>query len=72
MLTIEKRKVNEKWFLNMIKNKTKFYMWIDTGNCYDLSSGKMKPHTLKGYVQLSQIVRKEFMMLFVEKPDVIA
>jgi hypothetical protein len=63
-----KRIANEKHFLLYIKNNTKLYMWKDMGNCYDMSSGKMKPFTLKGYVELSAIVRKPFMKLFVELP----
>lgn len=43
-------------------------MWKDTGNVYDMSSGKMKPLTLKGYVELAAIVRKGFMDIFVELP----
>jgi hypothetical protein len=67
-MNTEQRKSNEKYFLTLIKQKTQFYMWKDNANCYDLSSGKMKPLTLKGYVELSAIVRKGFMDLFVEMP----
>jgi hypothetical protein len=67
-MNTEQRQANEKFFLQMIKNKTKLYMWKDQGECYDMSSGKMKPYTLKGYVELSAIVRKPFMKLFVELP----
>ena len=44
-------------------------MWKDKCESYTMSSGKMKPYTLKGYVELSQIVRKSFMETFVELPD---
>lgn len=65
----EQRKANEKYFLQLIKNKLKYYTWKDTGNVYDMSSGrKMKPLTMKGYVELSAIVRREFMEIFVEMP----
>ena len=68
-MNIEQRKANEAHFLYYIKNKSKIYMWKDTGNCYDMSSGKMRPYSLKGYVELSAIVRKPFMDLFVELPN---
>jgi hypothetical protein len=69
MLTTSEYQANEKYFLQMMKSKLKFYMWKDKGNCYDLSSGKMKPLTLKGYVDLLEIVRKPFMKLFVILPE---
>ena len=68
-MNTEQRKANEKHFLKYLKDKTKLYMWKDKGNCYDMSSGtKIKPLNLKGYVELSAIVRKPFMKLFVELP----
>ncbi len=63
-----KRITNELYFKRMM-NITKTYMWLDTGNIYDLNDNKMKPKTLKGYVDLSQIVRKEFMDKYVELPE---
>ena len=60
---------NERYFLEMVNEKTKLYIWKDKMECFDMSSGKMKPYTLKGYVELSAIVRKPFMDLFVELPD---
>ena len=63
----EERQANERFFLNMIQ-ATNFFIWKDTGNCYDMSSGKMKPTSIKGYIELSLIVRKPFMKLFVELP----
>jgi len=67
-MNTEQRKANEAHFLQYIKQGTKYYTWKDTGNVYDMSSGKMKPLTLKGYVELSAIVRKGFMDIFVELP----
>lgn len=67
-MNTEQRQANEKYFLQLIKSNTKLYIWKDTGNVYDMSSGKMKSLTLKGYVELSAIVRKPFMKMFVELP----
>ena len=68
-MNIEQRKANEAHFLYYIKNKTKMYTWKDKGNIYDMSSGKMRPYSIKGYVELSAIVRRAFMDLFVELPN---
>lgn len=68
-MNTDQRKANETYFLKLIKAKTMFYMWKDKGECYSMSSGKMKCSTLKGYVELSAIVRKDFMKIFVEAPD---
>jgi hypothetical protein len=67
-MNTEQRQANEKYFVKFIHAKTKLYMWKDNGNCYDMSSGKIKPYTIKGYVELSAIVRKPFMKMFVELP----
>jgi hypothetical protein len=67
MLT-EQCKANERYFLQMLQSNVKFFTWKDEGNCYDLSSGKMRPLTLKGYFELSVIVRPTFMKLFVIPP----
>ena len=67
-MSAEHRQANEEHFFQMIKNKIKLYMWADTGNIYDCSSGKMKPATLKGYEDLTTIVRRPFIDLFVEMP----
>jgi len=69
MLPVEQCKANEKYLLQMLQsNRIKYYIWKDEGNCYDMSSGKMKPMTLKGYFELSEIVRPTFMKLFVISP----
>lgn len=62
------RKVNEKYFIQMMRI-TKIYTWVDTGNSYSMINNKMKPSTLKGYIDLSNIVSKEFMKTFVVAPD---
>lgn len=67
MNTFEKQ-TNEKYFLNLMR-MTNNWIWVNKSNSYSFSSNKMKPETLKGYVELSSIVRKEFMDLFVELPD---
>ena len=69
-MNTEQRKVNEKWFINVIKNTNKVYFWIDQGEAYNIiNHRKMKPATLKGYVELSAVVRRPFMDIFVELPD---
>tara|TARA_R110000868_G_scaffold109646_1_gene297904 strand:+ start:551 stop:811 length:261 start_codon:yes stop_codon:yes gene_type:complete len=66
----DKRIVNEKWFIGVIKNTNKMYYWIDKSESYNIiNHRKMKPATLKGYVELSAIVRRPFMDIFVELPD---
>jgi hypothetical protein len=67
-LTTEEYKTNEKYFLTMLK-LTKNYFWIDKGENFNLETGKMKPATLRGYVELSALVRRPFMDLFVELPN---
>jgi hypothetical protein len=68
MNTIQ-RQQNERHFLTAIQ-MTDDYIWKNKGNVYSITSAnKMKPKTLKGYVELSEIVRREFMDLFVELPD---
>jgi hypothetical protein len=53
----------------MIK-MAKCYIWKDTGNIYNIiGNRKMKPTTLKAYVELAGIVRRAFMEIFVELPD---
>ena len=72
-ITTEQRIKNEKHFLMYMKAKTKSYTWIDTANIYDMSSGrKIVPTTLKGFVELSGIVRREFAVLFIDLPEVIS
>jgi len=65
----EQYKANEKYFLQMLMSRVMFYTWKDKCNTYDMSSGKMKPLTLKGYVELSEIVRRPFMNMFVILPE---
>ena len=69
-MNTEKRIVNEKYFISMIKVIDNFYMWKDKCEIfYIINNKKMKPATLKGYVELSAIVRRPFMDIFVELPD---
>ena len=69
-MNTDKRIANEKWFISVIKNTNKVYFWIDQGESYNIiNNRKMKPTTLKGYVELSAIVRRQFMDIFVELPD---
>jgi len=68
-MNTEQRKANERHFLFYLKNKTKMYCWKDTGNVYSMNTGKIVPATLKGYVELAGIVRKDFMNIFVDIPS---
>ena len=70
MLTTIQMKANEKHFLMYVKYKTKMYMWKDKGNMYDMSSGKIVPHTMKGFVELAGIVSMDFCKIFLELPEV--
>ena len=68
MRTQVERIANEKHFIQWIKI-SKQYIWKDTGNIYIIiNNRKMKPTTLKGYVELAGIVRRQFMDIFVELP----
>jgi hypothetical protein len=61
-------KANELWVLKTKASKVKMWMWKDKGNIYDMSGTKIVPLTLKGYVELAEIVRKRFMKTLVDLP----
>ena len=52
-----------------VKYKSKMYMWKDKANVYDMSSGKIVPYTMKGFVELAGIVRMDFSKIFLELPE---
>lgn len=66
MLTTEQKIANERYFLNIIP-VTKMYSWIDEKEIYMIENNKMIAQTDNGYLKLSQIVRPQFMSLFVQK-----
>lgn len=67
--TIEQRISNEIWIIRMKHlSRAGIWNWTENGNTYDLSGPKIVPHTLKGYVELAGIVRKQFMKKFVGLP----
>ena len=66
--TIQERKANEKWVLQ-IKSTTRLWTWIDNANVYYMSGNKIVPANLKGYVELAGIVRKQFMKALVAFPN---
>jgi hypothetical protein len=66
MITIEQKRVNERYFLNMMR-MTKLYIWKNENESFMMEDNKMVALTDNGYIKLSQIVRPEFMRLFVEK-----
>jgi hypothetical protein len=69
-LTKQQKIANEKHFVGFLKMGVKNYMWIDKCEILDMSTGlKIKPKTLKGYIELAGITRKEFMDIFVDCPD---
>ena len=67
-ITIDERKANEQWILRMRRLTKQEWIWVETGNIYDFSGIKIVPHTLKGYVELAGIVRKQFMKALVGLP----
>ena len=71
MLTTLQMKANETHFLFYLKHKSKMYMWKDNANVYDMSSGKIVPHTMKGFVELAAIVRMDFCKIFLELPELV-
>ena len=62
------KKANEKWILTVKSKCGKMWMWKDKGNIYDMKGTKIVPLTLKGYIDLAEIVRKRFMKTLVELP----
>jgi hypothetical protein len=40
-------------------------------NTYDMTSGKVKPATMKGFVELAEVCSKNFAKIFIELPDVV-
>jgi hypothetical protein len=71
-MTLEQRKANEAHFTHFLKMKTKNYMWKDNGNAYDMSNGRtIKPQTMKGFVEISSIVRRGYAKIFIDLPDVV-
>lgn len=70
-LTESEMKANEEHFIQFIKHKTKLYMWKDKGNSYSMTSGKIVPHNMKGFVEIAGIVSKNFVKIFVELPDLV-
>ncbi len=61
MLSATKMIANEKYHDNMLKICNEMYMWGDTGNIYHIRDGKFCPDTLKGYVELAEIVSRDYM-----------
>ena len=71
-MTLEQRKANEEHFTQYLKMKTKYYMWKDKGNVYDMSNGRtIKPQTMKGFVEMCSIVRSGYAKIFIDLPDVV-
>ena len=61
-------KANEKWVLKTKSVCGKLWMWSDKGNVYDMSGTKIVPLTMKGSIDLAEIVRKRFMKTLVDLP----
>ena len=66
MNTTEQKIMNERYFLNIMR-LTKMYSWIDEKEIYMIENNKMIAQTDRGYLKLSEIVRPQFMSLFVQK-----
>lgn len=62
------KKANEKWVLQTKSKCGQMWFWKDKGNVYDMSGTKIVPLTLKGYIDLAEIVRKRFMKTLVDLP----
>tara|TARA_R110000868_G_scaffold47152_2_gene155040 strand:+ start:228 stop:497 length:270 start_codon:yes stop_codon:yes gene_type:complete len=72
IISIEKQKANERYFINIIKTYKNIFMWKDEGEVYVIiNNQRMKPTTMKGWHKLSLITSKQFMLIFVDIPDVI-
>ena len=66
MLTAQQVKSNEEFFIFTF-SMTKIYIWKDKGNTYiKQENGKFKTETLKGYVDIAEIVSKDFMDKYIE------
>lgn len=54
-ITIEQKKVNQKWIENMIP-QAKVWMWKDEIEMYEFKDNKVYPMTMKGSKALRKIV----------------
>jgi hypothetical protein len=55
----------------LIDLNVKCYIWKDTGNAYKCDEGTIKPATTKGFVELVDIVSKDFARQYISMPDVV-
>ncbi len=56
---------NETYFMNLLK-WTKLWTWKSKGHTYTIEDNKLVPRDLKGYVELSEILTKEFILEYVK------
>jgi hypothetical protein len=71
-MTLEQRKANEAHFTHFLKMKNNIYTWKDNANVYDMSNGRtIKPQTMKGFVEICSIVRRDYAKIFIDLPDVV-
>ena len=70
-LTAEQFKTNDDFHKTLIYMKVICYVWKDTGNAYKCVGGTIKPATTKGFVELVDIVSKDFARQYISLPDIV-
>lgn len=70
-LTAEQFKTNDDFHKTLIEMKVICYVWKDTGNAYKCVGGTIKPATTKGFVELVDIVSKDFARQYISVPDIV-
>lgn len=69
-LTAEQFEANDRHHKMLIDLNVKLYTWADTGNAYKCDEGTIKPATIKAFVELVDIVSKDFARQYISLPDV--
>ena len=55
------KQCNEPYFMNLLK-WTKLWVWTSKGHTYTIEDNKLVPQDMKGYVELAEILTKEFIL----------
>ena len=69
-LTQSQMEKNEAFWLTMMETCEAF-IWEDTGNIYEFKMNSIKPEDTKGFVELVDVVGKNFARQYVSVPDVV-
>ncbi len=69
--TAEEFKRNDDFHKTLIDMKVICYVRKDTGNAYKCVGGTIKPATTKGFVDMVDIVSKDFATKYISLPDIV-